>query len=261
MANVFLKKSADKTGSDIKLDTTTYPLKEGTLYFTADQELYLDSSDKRQQIAGNIIYQDLDNAINPDTEGTPPTFGGHTVDEFLLKTDNIIPEIYISYIEVTVNGTESINIPSSITDLDNLMVYQNGLLLNENIHYIVDSGNRIITLLDYTAKAGEIFTFTGPTYANDNANSGSSNATGSMSILTGTLIVSNWNSNSYSLSLSGIKSNVTSQTIQISPYNTSLEEYAACEVKCISQSEDTLNFSCSSTPSNNLSIYIIIQDI
>ena len=36
MANVFFKKSTEKTGNDIKLDTESYPLNEGTLYFTAD---------------------------------------------------------------------------------------------------------------------------------------------------------------------------------------------------------------------------------
>lgn len=260
MANVFFKKSTEKTGNDIKLDTESYPLNEGTLYFTADQELYLDSSNKRQQIAGNIIYQDLENTVNPDEEGVPPTFGGYTVDEFLLKTDNIIPEIYIAYMEISTDNIGTINIPSSITDLNNLMVYENGLLLNENVHYIIDSGNKTINLIDYTAKTGEIFTFSGPTYANDNESSGSGSS-GSTSILTSTLLKSNWNSNTYTLSLTGIKSNITSQMIQVSPYSTSLDEYAACEIKCISQSEGILNFSCSSTPNNDLSIYIIIQNI
>jgi hypothetical protein len=56
-------------------------------------------------------------------------------------------------------ASSNIAIPQSITSLECVDVYQNGLLLSENINYTLDTTNNTITLADYTADAGDVFVF------------------------------------------------------------------------------------------------------
>lgn len=56
-------------------------------------------------------------------------------------------------------ASSSITIPESITSLECVDVYQNGLLLSENINYTLDTTNNTITLADYIADAGDVFAF------------------------------------------------------------------------------------------------------
>jgi hypothetical protein len=61
------------------------------------------------------------------------------------------------------NNTSTISIPITITDVNQLTVYQNGLILTPTVHYTVTTSE--ITLVNYTANAGDIFTFVGTTEA------------------------------------------------------------------------------------------------
>ena len=288
MANVSFKKSNTINGSEFVDAIETFPLNEGTIYVTKDHEMYLDENADRVMIGGNLTYQDLENEVNPDNEGTPPTFGGHTIDEFVLSqgdemygyltlcgdpiddlhaatkqyVDNLTPEIYRDYVIILNNNTSIIDIPSRIKDLNNLMVYQNGLLLNEYENYEIDEASKTISLIEYTAKQGEVFTFTGPTYANSNAGSSSGNTSnGSNIILAKTLAYNNWNSFQQSISVPEVVASSSQQFISISPTYSSINDYAKFEIQCISQQQGLLKFSCSSVPNVNIMININIQNV
>lgn len=58
---------------------------------------------------------------------------------------------------VSANSTSSITMPASLSKFENIMVYQNGILLIEGVHY--NKNGLIISLIDYTANSGDTFTF------------------------------------------------------------------------------------------------------
>ena len=53
--------------------------------------------------------------------------------------------------------TSEVPIPDTILDRENMIVYQNGLLIVEGLHY--DTSTNQILLKDYSSTAGDIFTF------------------------------------------------------------------------------------------------------
>lgn len=56
-------------------------------------------------------------------------------------------------------GTTEIEIGATVASLSTLSVYQNGLLLTYGTHYVVNDAMDSISLIDYTADSGDIFTF------------------------------------------------------------------------------------------------------
>lgn len=62
-----------------------------------------------------------------------------------------------AFTTVSANGTATIDIPITITDATALTVYQNGILLTPNTNYTATTS--AITLVGYTADAGDVFTF------------------------------------------------------------------------------------------------------
>lgn len=205
-AKVSFKRSQNETGANLKGNQLN--IDDGTIYITSDQEMYLGQADKTvKQIAGNIIYQDpAENFTNPDAL-IKGSFDGHSIDEFVLKTDlgdldfdfvplsggemsgdlilngnpsqanqaatkqyvdNSVPKIYRENITDITSGQYIINIPNNIQDYDNMMVYQNGLLLIKDLHYSLNEANKRIELIGYALNAGESITFTGPLYSNAN---------------------------------------------------------------------------------------------
>ena len=209
MADVSFKKSTTVTGADLYDYQNLYPIDDGTIYVTKDQEMYLDSEGIRYQIAGNIIYQDPEESFtNPDAL-IKGSFDGHSIDDFVLRkdlgdlnfdfvplsggemigdlilngnptqanqaatkqyVDNSAPKIYREDIVIGVAqaGLNTLPIPSNIQDYDNMMVYQNGLLLLNPTNFTIDTTNKMIILNGYTFNENETITFTGPLYANAN---------------------------------------------------------------------------------------------
>lgn len=62
-------------------------------------------------------------------------------------------------VQIAADGTSVITIPESITSLECVDVYQNGLYLSEGINYTLDTSARTVSLIDYTADANDVFAF------------------------------------------------------------------------------------------------------
>lgn len=75
-------------------------------------------------------------------------------------------------ISISEDGTSIIDIPITISDINSLSVYQNGLLLTPSVHYTATT--TAITLVGYTANAGDIFTFVGNNEAGVSLNASAS---------------------------------------------------------------------------------------
>ena len=62
-------------------------------------------------------------------------------------------------VEILNDNTASIQLPFSISNAENLKVHKNGVLLVPNIHYNYNIVNSTIDLIDFTASAGDLFSF------------------------------------------------------------------------------------------------------
>lgn len=75
-------------------------------------------------------------------------------------------------VSIANDNTSTIDIPITITDTNQLTVYQNGLILTPTTHYTATT--TAITLVGYTANAGDIFTFVGTTESGVSLNASAS---------------------------------------------------------------------------------------
>lgn len=75
-------------------------------------------------------------------------------------------------VSIANDNTSTIDIPITITDTNQLTVYQNGLILTPTTHYTATTS--AITLVGYTANAGDIFTFVGTTESGVSLNASAS---------------------------------------------------------------------------------------
>ena len=73
-----------------------------------------------------------------------------------------------------------------------------------------------------------------------------------------TLSVSSWSNNSQTITCSGVTEN---NTIIIAPESTSIEAYGKAEVKCITQNENSLTFTCKKTPEAEINVNVLILGV
>lgn len=71
------------------------------------------------------------------------------------------PSFGITRSKVTVasDATVTLSIPITITNSNNLLVYQNGVLIEPTENYTISSDLKSINLVSYSASAGDIFSF------------------------------------------------------------------------------------------------------
>lgn len=89
---------------------------------------------------------------------------------FITSSD--IPQLSRASVSIANDNTSTINIPITIVDPNYLTVYQNGLILTPTTHYTATT--TAITLVGYTADAGDIFTFVGTAESGASLNSSAS---------------------------------------------------------------------------------------
>ncbi len=80
--------------------------------------------------------------------------------------------VFKGTVTVETDGTSTINLPFTIEDTNRLTVYYRGLLLTPETHYTATTS--AITLVGFTANAGEIFTFVGNNSAGTSLNTSAS---------------------------------------------------------------------------------------
>ena len=72
---------------------------------------------------------------------------------------------------------------------------------------------------------------------------------------TGTLVAANWSSNSQTITVQGVTS---SNTILIAPAPSSNSDYVSAGILCVSQSTNSLTFSCQTVPTNAITVNVAI---
>lgn len=80
-------------------------------------------------------------------------------------------------------------------------------------------------------------------------------------LVTVTLGAEDWDNNEVTVEVEGVVADEDAQIIQIVPTPSSTSDYLAASVSCTEQGEDTLKFTCESTPSNDIEVNIIITEM
>lgn len=76
-----------------------------------------------------------------------------------------------------------------------------------------------------------------------------------------TLTTSAWSSNTQTVTVQGVSATETDQLIQPVPALASQSAYYAAGVLCTGQAANSLTFTCTETPTENLTVYVAIQEV
>ena len=76
-----------------------------------------------------------------------------------------------------------------------------------------------------------------------------------------TLAAASWSDSSQTVTVSGILANETSQLIQPMPAIASQKAYMEAGIYCSGQGANSLTFTCSSVPTEDITVYVTIQGV
>ena len=76
-----------------------------------------------------------------------------------------------------------------------------------------------------------------------------------------TLTAANWVNNQQTVTVTGISATETDQLIQPVPATASLGEYTSCGILATGQEANSLTFTCSDVPTNNLTVYVVLTEL
>ena len=79
--------------------------------------------------------------------------------------------------------------------------------------------------------------------------------------LTLTLTTSGWSSNTQTVTATGVLADELQQMIYIVPAAAHQEAYISAGISCTAQGASTLTFSCKTVPSQNLTVYAVVQSL
>lgn len=124
--------------------------------------------------------------------------------------------------------------------------------VRSNIGAAASSHNHNITDLSGTLSVEK-----GGTGATSAATARSNIGAASMKTSTASLSVAGWSGNEQTVSVSGV---TASNAVVVTPSPASHEHYAECMVRCSAQSAGKLTFTCSETPTEALSVNVLILE-
>ena len=76
-----------------------------------------------------------------------------------------------------------------------------------------------------------------------------------------TLAAANWSNGAQTVTVTGVKADETAQLIQPVPASASRSAYEAAGIRATAQAANSLTFSCDTTPSGDLTVYVIITEV
>ena len=76
-----------------------------------------------------------------------------------------------------------------------------------------------------------------------------------------TLTASAWSNNAQTVTVSGVSATETAQLIQPMPAVASQVAYMSAGIYCSGQAANSLTFTCSETPTENITLYIVITEV
>lgn len=76
-----------------------------------------------------------------------------------------------------------------------------------------------------------------------------------------TLTTSAWASNTQTVTVSGVLADETAQLIQPMPAVASQQAYMAAGIYCSGQAANSLTFTCSTVPTQDITVYVTVQEV
>lgn len=76
-----------------------------------------------------------------------------------------------------------------------------------------------------------------------------------------TLSVSTWSSNTQTVTVTGVLADETKQLIQPMPAVASQSAYIEAGIICTAQAENSLTFTCSTVPTEDISLFVVITEV
>lgn len=76
-----------------------------------------------------------------------------------------------------------------------------------------------------------------------------------------TLASGGWSSNTQTVTVNGILADETKQLIQVNPASASRTAYISAGIICSGQAANSLTFTCTTTPTSNLTVYVTYQEV
>ena len=87
------------------------------------------------------------------------------------------------------------------------------------------------------------------------------NAASPPTFTTVTLTTSGWSSNTQTVTVSGVSADETAQLIQPMPAMASQSAYYGAGVLCSGQAANSLTFTCQNVPTEDLTVYVVMQEV
>lgn len=76
-----------------------------------------------------------------------------------------------------------------------------------------------------------------------------------------TLTASGWNNNAQTVTVNGVSASEITQLVTVSPTKTKINKYIESGIYCSGQAENSLTFTCSEAPTEDITIYVTIEPI
>lgn len=76
-----------------------------------------------------------------------------------------------------------------------------------------------------------------------------------------TLTASAWSNNAQTVTVSGVSATETAQLIQPMPAMASQSAYYAAGILCTNQAANSLTFTCQNVPTEDLTVYVVMQEV
>ena len=181
--------------------------------------------------------------------GAMPTVSGGTAGQVLTKTEN---------------GQEWDDVPSDLpaggTDGQILTKTADGTEWADNPGMTQAAADARYLQLSGGTMTGALTLNGNPSADNQAANKAyvDSKAPKSVSV---TLTTSAWASNAQTVTVNGVLADETKQLIQPMPAIASQSAYYAAGILCTGQAANSLTFTCTETPEENLTVYVVIQEV
>lgn len=75
------------------------------------------------------------------------------------------------------------------------------------------------------------------------------------------LVSTGWSNNTQTVTVNGVSATETEQIIFPVPAISSQEAYFEAGIMCTGQAANSLTFTCEETPTTNLTVYVVIQEV
>lgn len=139
------------------------PLHDGYVYFCTDtKNLFFDHKDTTSTVIRSQINGKYAEYLRYLKDGQYVELSAESINTDLANIKKQLEDgnkVYRGNVTVSADNTSEISIPFTVKDTSTLTVYYRGLMLTPAVHYTATTSK--ITLVGFTANAGEIFTFLG----------------------------------------------------------------------------------------------------